>query len=92
MKKADVAEHPGASIHIGLLVDGPPGAAGCPSISHPNNFRFDVDRIPSVTSLATEEQAIVRAVEVAVSARAGHESGQHDEQPDHERAFGSLHL
>jgi uncharacterized membrane protein YagU involved in acid resistance len=31
-KKADVVEHPEVFDHVGLLVNGPPGAAGLPFI------------------------------------------------------------
>jgi len=31
-KEADVAEHPRVLGHVGLLVNGPPGTAGLPSI------------------------------------------------------------
>ena len=30
-----MAEHPEVFDHVGLLVNEPPGAAGCPSFSHP---------------------------------------------------------
>jgi hypothetical protein len=31
-RKADVVEHLRASIHVGLLVNGPPGMAGLPFV------------------------------------------------------------
>jgi hypothetical protein len=31
-KKADVVEHPEVFLHVGLLVNGPPGLAGLPFI------------------------------------------------------------
>jgi len=39
-KKADAVERAEALDPIGLLVDGPPGTAGCPSISHPTISDF----------------------------------------------------
>ena len=37
-KKADVAEHPEAFLHVGLLIDGPPGAAGLPFFKSSDDF------------------------------------------------------
>jgi hypothetical protein len=36
-KKADVIEYPGVFNHVGLLVNKPPGRAGCRSTSLPMN-------------------------------------------------------
>jgi hypothetical protein len=35
MQKADVAEHPEVSNHVGLLINEPPGIPGCSLFSHP---------------------------------------------------------
>ena len=37
-KKADVAEHPKAYDHVGLLFNEPPGEPGCSLFSHPTNI------------------------------------------------------
>jgi hypothetical protein len=37
-KKADVAEHPQAFDHVGLLVNKPPEKPGCYLFSHPTNL------------------------------------------------------
>jgi hypothetical protein len=37
-KKADVAEHPRVSNHVGLLFNEPPGEPSCSLFSHPTNI------------------------------------------------------
>jgi len=49
-KKTDVAEHPEAFRHVGLLVNEPPGHPGCSLGSHPKTLRQNVGRCARLTT------------------------------------------